>query len=146
MKTTKTLIVAVLVLVTASTFAQAKKGLFLTVKYSHEMNRIETWASNISERISHRCTDEADFPVISQTYYSDFADISYENEPLIESWMSAPFDEAFFEDALTLEAWMSDPFESDELQDELSLEDWMSTPFETEEIILVEKWMTSSNW
>lgn len=137
MKTTKTLIAALLVLVTATTFAQAKKGLFVSVKYSHEMNRIETWVSHISDRISHNNSDEAELPVISETYYTDFADITYENESLIEDalsmevWMSTPFEEAFYEDALSLEAWMSETFETDELQ---------------EEIIQVEDWMTASNW
>lgn len=171
MKTTKTLIAALLVLVTASTFAQAKKGLFVSVKYSHEMNRIETWVSHISDRISHNNSDEAELPVISETYYADFADITYENESLIEdalsmeTWMSAPFEEAFYEDALSMEAWMSAPFEetlyedalsleawmsetfeTDEPQNELGLEEWMSTPFELDEIIQVEDWMTASNW
>lgn len=152
MKTTKTLIAALLVLVTATTFAQAKKGLFVSVKYSHEMNRIETWVSHISDRISHNNSDEAELPVISETYYADFADITYENESLIEdalsmeTWMSAPFEEAFYEDALSLEAWMSETFETDEPQNELGLEEWMSTPFELDEIIQIEDWMTASNW
>ncbi len=79
---------------TSTTFAQAKKGLFVSVKYSHEMNRVETWVSHINDRISHHSFEEADLPVISQTYYySDFT----------------PFEEAFFEDGLFMEPWMSRP-------------------------------------
>ena len=51
MKTTKLLSTAILVLMTATTFAQAEKGLFKTVKYSHEMNRFETWVFDIHERL-----------------------------------------------------------------------------------------------
>ena len=130
MKTTKILIALLLVLVTSTTFAQANKGLFVTVKYSHEMNRVETWVSHINDRISHNSYDKADLPVISQTYYSDFT----------------PFEEAFFEDGLFMEPWMSHPFKDDSLQEELCLEYWMSIPFETEELIQVEEWMTISNW
>jgi hypothetical protein len=106
MKATKNLIAAILVLVTVTTFAQAEKGLYAMVKYSQEMNRLETWV----------------------------ADISYKNEYSLEPWMTAPFEDVFFEDAifeesLNIEPWMNKPFETKELQEELRLEDWMATSF-----------------
>lgn len=164
MKTTKLMIAAILVLLTSATFAQINKGLFATVKYSHELNRFETWVSHIGDRISHQDSDEAEQPVISQTFYTDYAHISYENEASFEQWMATPFEEAIFEngpgveawmsrpfkaeaseEGLFLEEWMSQPFETGVSEDELVVEEWMSTPFETGEMIQAENWMTASN-
>ncbi|MCP4313747.1 MAG: hypothetical protein GY790_21040 [Bacteroidetes bacterium] len=146
MKTAITLIAAILALVTVTTFAQTEEGLFVTVKYSPKMNRFETWASTIKDRISHNNTDEADLPIISQTYYAEFVDVSYENESSIESWMTSPFEEVNFEENLYMEPWMSTPFQEEKLQEELPLESWMTTPFETDELIKMENWMTSALW
>ncbi len=128
MKATKILIAAILVLVTVTTFAQAEKGLFALVKYSQEMNRLETWVADIHERINHEDLNESYLPVIS-THYIDYADISYENEYNLEPWMTTPFEDVFFEESLNIEPWMNKPFETEELQEELRLEDWMATSF-----------------
>ena len=129
MKVTKIIIAVILVLVTVTTFAQAEKGLYAMVKYSHEMNRIETWVADIHERINHEGLNESELPLISTTYYVDYTDISYENEYNMEPWMTAPFEDAIFEENLPMEPWMNEPFEKEELQEDLRLEDWMSTPF-----------------
>ena len=126
MKTTKIIIAAVLVLLTLAINAQDKRDLFATIIYSHDMNRIETWVSN--------------------TIYTDYAEISFENEASFEQWMAAPFDEAIVEIDPLMESWMAKPFETKDLEDELSLESWMSSPFETDENIPIEDWMTASNW
>jgi hypothetical protein len=134
MKARKILIAVILVLVTVTTFAQAEKGLYAMVKYSQEMNRLETWVADIHERINHEDLNESYLPVISTTYYIDYADISYENEYSLEPWMTVPFEDVLFEDAifeenLNNEPWMNKPFETEELQEELRLEDWMATSF-----------------
>ncbi|MFO7670995.1 MAG: hypothetical protein R6W31_15165 [Bacteroidales bacterium] len=135
MKTIKILIAAILVLMTASSFAQGKRDPFVTVKHTDELNRFETWVSNIHNRMGYYRQKAPDLPVISLTYYSDYTHISYNNEPFLESWMTEPFQES-----------LNQPFEADGLSDELPLENWMITPFETEELIPIEEWMTTSNW
>jgi hypothetical protein len=164
MKTTRLIITAILVLLTSATFAQINRGLFASVKYSHDLNRFETWVSHIGDRISHENANHDNRPVISQTYYTDYAQISYENEAAFENWMATPFEEAIVENGPVMEDWMSQPFESDlseeelyleewmskpfetnESEDELCLEEWMSTPFKTGEEPGVENWMTASN-
>jgi hypothetical protein len=129
MKATKFFIAAILFLVTATTFAQAEKGLFAMVKYSQEMNRFETWVSDIDERTNNEDLNESDLRLISTTYYVDYADISYENEYSLKQWMTAPFEDAIIDENLPMEPWMNEPFETVELQEELRLENWMSTPF-----------------
>jgi hypothetical protein len=129
MKATKILIAVILVLVTTTTFAQAEKGLFAMVKYSQEMNRFETWVSDIDERTNHEDLNESDLRLISTTYYVDYADISYENEYSLKQWMTAPFEDAIIDENLPMEPWMNEPFETVELQEELRLEDWMATSF-----------------
>ena len=146
MKTTKIIIAAVLVLLTLAMNAQDKRVLFATIIYSHDMNRLETWVSNTPDRISCMDIEEAEMPVVSQTYYSDFAEISFENEAAFEQWMASPFEEALIEIGPLMEPWMSCPFETEEIEEELSLESWMSSPFKTDDMIQIEDWMTASNW
>ena len=146
MKTTKIVIAAILVLVTATTFAQAEKSLVKTVKYSYEMNRFETWLPDIHERLNRKVRIATDLPVITQSYYMDDSEISYTIESDIEQGMSDPYEEDFVEEDMPLEPWMSDPFETEEVQEGLVLEPWMSTPFVTDELIPVEEWMSASNW
>jgi len=146
MKTTKIIIAASLVLLTLAMNAQEKGILFATVSYSHEMNRFETWVSHITDRNSYRDIEEADMPVVSQTIYTECAEINYENKASFEKWMATPFDEDIIETDPLMEPWMTSPFETEVSEDDLSLESWMSSSFETEEIIPIEDWMTASNW
>ncbi len=146
MKTSKIIIAAVLVLLTLAMNAQDKRALYATIVYSHDMNRFETWVSHTTDRSNYMDIEEAEMPVVSQTFYSDYADINYENEASFEQWMSTPFDEAIIEIGPLMEPWMAYPFETEEIEDELSLESWMSSPFETDENIPIEGWMTASKW
>ena len=72
---------------------------------------------------------------------SEHNNLDFENEVVMESWMSSPFESA--EADLIVEDWMTVPFTSDE--SELVLEDWMTTPFNNivEEELMVENWMVS---
>ena len=146
MKTTKIIIAAVLVIMTLAMNAQDKRALYATIIYSNDMNRLETWISHTTDKTNYMDIEEAEMPVISQTFYSDYADINYKNEASFEQWMATPFEEAIVEIGPLMEPWMSYPFETEEIEDELSLESWMSSPFETDENIQIEDWMTSSNW
>lgn len=113
MKTIKALCTAILVMLTMAASAQAEENLFVRVEYSQEL-----------DHFSHHSNEEADLPVISQSYYSGYAVVSYENEPTMENWMSAPFEELLFESDQPVEAWMSKPFETEEA---LEVEAWMTT-------------------
>lgn len=127
MKTTKALFTAILVLMTLGLYAQTEQDLFVSVEYSEQLNRFETWVSQVHDRFTHMPTREAGLPVISQTYYTEYVDVYYENDYSMESWMSTPF-------------------ETMDLEEGPSLEKWMLTPFETEEELEVEEWMTVALW
>jgi hypothetical protein len=145
MKTTKTIIAAVLVLLTSATFAQVNRGLFATVKYSHDLNRFETWVAHIGDRISHKDFEKANHPLISQTFYTEYAEISVETEGSFEQWMATPFEDAIIESEPVMEEWMILPFETPESEDELYLEEWMCQAFKIEESendICLEEWMS----
>jgi len=76
-----------------------------------------------------------------KTNLTDNAD--FENEMVMESWMTSPFESS--EADLVVETWMTQPFQSDE--NDLIVENWMTTPFQNiclEEELIVENWMTSS--
>ena len=128
MKRTKILSTAILALLTLSIYAQEEKSLFVTVEYTPELNRFETWVSHVHDRISQYSSETAGKPVISQSYYAEYAEVSYENELSIENWMITPFQEPYFESDLLLEEWMTAPFETSEREEELCLEAWMTDP------------------
>lgn len=128
MKTTKTLCTAILVLATLSIFAQEERGLFVTVEYSPELNRFETWVSHVYERFNHNSNEAADLPVVSRSYYAEYAEISYDNGLTIENWMITPFDEVILESDLLIEEWMTTSIEVSEGEKELCLEGWMTEP------------------
>lgn len=146
MKTTKALFTAILVLMTLGIFAQEEQGLFVSVEYSEQLNRFETWVSQVQDHFTHRANREAGLPVISQTFYTEYADVFYEDDYSMKTWMSTPFEEGFLEAKLDLEYWMSTPFETIDLEEGPSLEKWMLTPFETQEELEVEEWMTVALW
>lgn len=132
MKTTKILFATLLVLLCTTAIAQQSSSLFAAVIFSPEMNRVETWVSHVNDRNSEEVFARNAHPRISQTFYTDYAEISHE--------------EAVFESGPFMEEWMSDPFESEASEEDLSLESWMISPFETEAIIPLEDWMKVANW
>ena len=107
MKTSKIIIAAVLVLLTLAMKAQEKRALYATIIYSHDMN-----------------IGEAEKPVVSQSFYTDYADINYENEAPFEQWMATPFEEAIVEIGPLMEPWMSYPFETEEIEDWMTVSNW----------------------
>lgn len=129
MKTTKIISTAILVLLTFTTFAQTDKGLIVTVEYSHELNRFETWVSHLHDRFSHNGSNAPALPVISQSFYSEYTEISYDMESTIENWMIAPFGEVIAERDLLIEEWMTKPFYPSAEEEDLYLEEWMTRNF-----------------
>lgn len=132
MNTTKIFFAFLLVLLCTATIAQQNSNLFAAAIFSPEMNRVETWVYFVNDRNSDEVFAQISLPHISHTFYTEYAEISY--------------DEAFVETGPYMEDWMSDPFAAESVEENLSLEPWMAMPFEAEEIILLEDWMTSANW
>ncbi len=124
MKTTKIIIAAVLVIMTLAMNAQDKRALYATIIYSNDMNRLETWVSHTTDRTNYMDIEEAEMPVVSQTFYSDYADINYENKASFEQWMATPFEEAIVEIGPLMEPWMSYPFETEEIEDWMTVSNW----------------------
>ena len=66
--------------------------------------------------------------------------IDFENELMMESWMTSPFESS--EADVVVETWMTISFDSNE--DDLVLENWMTLPFQSDgNDLMVENWMTS---
>jgi hypothetical protein len=57
--------------------------------------------------------------------------IVFENELVVENWMTRPFETITMENELTMEDWMTSSFGLGTELEALILESWMTTPFET---------------
>jgi hypothetical protein len=80
--------------------------------------------------------------VISFGMNNKTENIVFENELVMENWMSDPFEE--MESDLVMENWMTVPFEA--MDNDLVVENWMTSPFGlgTElEALTLESWMTT---
>ena len=104
MKTTKIFFATLLALLCTAAVAQQNSSLLASVKFAPEMNRVETWVYNIHDSNSEEVFARINHPVISQTFYTDYVEISYE--------------EAIFESGPNLEDWMSSPFEFEPVEEE----------------------------
>jgi hypothetical protein len=63
------------------------------------------------------------------SYFTEYAEVSYDIESTIENWMIAPFEDVTFERDLLIEEWMIKPFNplEEEGEEELCIEEWMTT-------------------
>ncbi len=96
MKTTKIFFTFLLVLLCTATMAQQNSKLFAAAIFSPEMNRVETWVYFVNDRNSDEVFAQISLPHISHTFYTEYAEISYdeafvETGPYMEDWMSNPF-------------------------------------------------------
>lgn len=119
---------------------------FITAGYSMETSRLESLRNDIRIWINNKLSRK-DYatPVVEATIFLEGADICYEEEQGVESWMVTPFKNNLGEKELYVETWMSTPFESNLGEEELYIEAWMTAPFEdtfTEEELILESWMT----
>ena len=82
--------------------------------------------------------------VISFGNTNETDNIDFENEMIMESWMTVPFHSD--ENDLVVENWMTVPFQNICLEEELIVENWMTSPFglgsELEALVL-ESWMST---
>ncbi len=127
MKTSKLILSIALVILTTTGFTQLsnikerllhkhhQKVVYLTADSNNNKDQIEnwmfdlqSWASNITQR------DPYVAPVVTKTIIARQADIVYENDIRIESWMTAPFETSLVEGIQFLETWMTAPFEAAE--------------------------------
>ncbi|MCK4747147.1 MAG: hypothetical protein KAT15_08935 [Bacteroidales bacterium] len=123
MKTTKIIISITLVALTVISFGQmssVKERLFskhnadvvyYTADYQAENSRIENWMFDLRSWASNKITREAnEAPALYRTINVDQADVVFEEELALESWMTAPFERGIVEEALTIESWMTTPW------------------------------------
>jgi len=85
-----------------------------------------------------------ELPEAVMTFHFTRAEVIYETEPFVESWMSLPFENEVAEEVLEPEPWMSEAFDNELNEYGPPLEVWMSRSFEEslfEEVVLVEGWM-----
>lgn len=158
MRTSKLTLSIALLTLAATTFGQLslRERLFsrdnaqmayFTADYKTKTSMVESWMYDLRSWSADRISkDVADAPVVSETFVIENADVIYEEEIALESWMGGPFEVGLVEEELYVEAWMSAPFETALVEEELFIENWMSAPFESsfvEEELIIESWMTT---
>jgi hypothetical protein len=162
MKTRKILISTALVALATTSFGQlgsmmeklfpnkAEQVQYLTVNYVTESDLPER-VIHLVNRIYHREADAYEAPVFDRTIYTSNAEVMYESEIGLESWMATPFENMVTEEEMFLESWMTAPFEAAGSEKELSIESWMTAPFNVEspvsdEELNMEAWMIAALW
>ena len=158
MKTKNLILSIALVALTATSFGQRSsirerlfnksnnQVEFITADYnSDESSRIENWMHDLRSWASNKNSrDTYSAPVVTRTIFVEQADVVYEEQLGIESWMTTPFECAVAEEELGIESWMTAPFESNLTEEDLYLESWMTVPFESLEDIEIEDWMATA--
>ena len=156
MKTAKNIILSIALVVLATSIIaqpssrkerhinrQNKQLVYMHADYSNnESSRLENWMYDLSTWANSRVSrDVYEAPVIAEAYIVKSADVIYEEDLVLESWMTLPFESGLAEEALSIESWMTEPFEA---ADYIEVEDWMTEPFEAADYIEVEEWMTKA--
>ena len=158
MKATKIILSIALVALATTSFGQLssiKEKLFnkqsnevkyITADYKSNSNgRIESWMHDLRSWSSDRASkDTYVAPVVIHTINIESADVVFEEELFLESWMTTPFKSSVAEEELNVESWMTTPFNTNIAEDRLKVESWMTIPFETDEFIEIESWMSAS--
>ncbi|MDF1575303.1 MAG: hypothetical protein P1P86_08955 [Bacteroidales bacterium] len=129
MKTTKLIVVFLLLTLGAAINRQTGQERFITADYSVKNNRFEDRVSGFLSRTENIISKENMEPAVYKYYFYDHADIVYEEVLGLEEWMTTPFESAVAENEMTLEEWMTTPFESRLTEEELTIEPWMLSPF-----------------
>ena len=111
----------------------------------HTVNsQIEFWTHDpqgwASKKASYNIYEA---PVVARTLYVEQIEILFEENLLIEAWMTTPFKSSVAEEELNIESWMIAPFKSKNFEKRLKIESWMTAPFEAGEFIEMESWMYS---
>jgi hypothetical protein len=104
---------------------QDHQVVYVVADYSpNESSRLESWMHDLSKwAIKRSSKDVYEVPVVTESYVIESADVVYEGEFLIESWMTTSFECGPAEEALDLESWMTEPFEA---ADHIEVEEWMT--------------------
>jgi hypothetical protein len=118
---------------------------FVNTDYGSENSRMEMFADHVRNWFSLRGHQNYyDMPEAAMTFYFNHAEVIYELEPFVESWMYLPFENENSEEVLEFEPWMSEAFENDLMDYGPPVEVWMTRPFDralSEEMIPFETWM-----
>ncbi len=120
-----------------------------TADYKKDNSRIENWMYDLHSWATDKITKkEYEAPEVVYTFKMVSAEVVYEEELGLESWMTTPFDSGVKEEVLEIESWMTTPFENAVYEQGIVLEPWMTVPFENslDEEIILESWMTAPFW
>jgi len=104
---------------------QTRQPVYMHTDYSpNENSRLENWMHDLSSWANSRASrDIYEAPVVAEAYFIESADVVYEGDLLIESWMTTSFECGPAEEPLTIESWMTEPFEA---ADHIEVEEWMT--------------------
>ena len=104
---------------------QDNQVVYTVADYSlNESSRVESWMHDLSKWANKRSSKDAyEVPVVTESYFVESADVVYEGDFAIESWMTTSFECGPAEEALNLESWMTEPFEA---ADHIEVEEWMT--------------------
>ncbi len=104
---------------------QDNQVVYMVADYSpNESSRLESWMHDLSKWANKRSSMDAyEVPVVTESYFIESADVVYEGDFSIESWMTTSFECGPAEEALDLESWMTEPFEA---ADYIKVEEWMT--------------------
>ncbi len=104
---------------------QDKQLVYMLTDYSpNENSRLENWMYDFSTWANSRSSKDAyEAPLVAEAYFIESADVVYEGDLSIESWMTTSFECGPAEESLTIESWMTEPFEA---ADYIEVEEWMT--------------------
>ena len=124
MKTTKIILATALISLGTCLYGQGCQFENIKVNYAEKNGRIESFFNGIMEFADGTLNRDFDEPVVSMSYTIDRGDIVFEEDLIMESWMSAPFESSVADAVLAVEKWMTTPFEAAE---NIEIESWMTT-------------------
>ncbi|MEN8202906.1 MAG: hypothetical protein ABFS28_09945 [Bacteroidota bacterium] len=83
--------------------------LFYTAKYNAENGETIHWVNHIPGRYYPSVLSNVyEYPLVTKIYFAREVKASYEEIPVLESWMIIPFSNDFPEEELVVEDWMTE--------------------------------------
>jgi len=98
--------------------------LYYTAHYNAENGRTVHWVNHQPDL--DRLILTSTTPLVHRTYFAGRAEAIYEENPVVESWMTTPFKSSLEDEELRVEEWMTTPFNTRFSEDALEIEPWMT--------------------
>ncbi|MCK5134344.1 MAG: hypothetical protein KAR19_01050 [Bacteroidales bacterium] len=110
MKTTKLILSITLVALVTTSFGQ-----LASIDGHSRLNALKNriFPNRNTEVVYSKANYEA--PVVSRSIFIEQAEIIFEDDVLMENWMTAPFESSVAEEEISIESWMTAPFEAGEV-------------------------------